>query len=321
MGRAKWFYHPIAIFVFSIFALALSLFLYIYWYMAVSKGLESLVKRFNIDSRQVLEYETWVVILVLSLLVGIILLGIFTIFVYNRKIFQLYRLQHNFINNFTHELKTPVTSLKLYLETFKKYDISREDQLKYIEFMIHDVGRLSDNISRILNLSRLESKNYKGEFTKVDIVDFVERYYEKNSHFFRNCRIDIHAPENRYGFQYPINVSLFEMLLNNLITNALKYNISEEPKIDIRFEKQKNRIMIHFIDNGVGLEKKELRKIFKKFYQIGHSDNMSAKGSGLGLYFVQSIARIHQGKVVAVSEGKNKGSSFTLVLPAGKKNV
>ena len=99
MDQSKWFY-PIFVFIFSVLALAASLFLFIYWYMEVSTGLEAVVARFNLEPSVVLESRTWVVILVLSLLVGIILLGIFTIFVCNLKTYQLYQLQQNFINTF-----------------------------------------------------------------------------------------------------------------------------------------------------------------------------------------------------------------------------
>ncbi len=85
MYRSKWFFHPILILIFSIVALALSLFLYIYWYMEVSAGLKKLVLELNLDPEQVLESQTWVVIMVLSILVGIILMGIFIIFVYHHK--------------------------------------------------------------------------------------------------------------------------------------------------------------------------------------------------------------------------------------------
>ncbi|MCX5834940.1 MAG: hypothetical protein NTV99_10615 [Deltaproteobacteria bacterium] len=132
MNRFRWFYHPIFIFVFSIVALAASLFLYIYWYMEVSAGLQAVVAKYQLDPEQFFEAQTWVVILVLSILVGIILVGVFLIFIYNQRTWQLYRTQRNFINNFTHELKTPVTSLRLYLDTFAKYELSREDQIKYI---------------------------------------------------------------------------------------------------------------------------------------------------------------------------------------------
>ncbi len=139
MKQAKWFIHPVFVFVLSTIALAISLFLYIYWYISVSKNLNLVIRRYQLDANQFFEAQTWVVILILSLLVGVILLGILIIFIYNLKTLQLYRLQHTFINNFTHELKTPVTSLKLYLETFTKHDLPREEQLKYIGFMLQDV--------------------------------------------------------------------------------------------------------------------------------------------------------------------------------------
>jgi len=314
IDRTKWFYHPITVFVFSIVALAMSLVLYIYWYMEVSTGLKEVAKKFDLDHGQLLAYETWMVILVLSILVGIILIGIFLIFVYNQKTLQLYRLQHNFINNFTHELKTPVTSLKLYLETFTKYELTRNDQLKYLDYMAQDVGRLTDNINRMLNLAKIESKIYGEEFVVLDLVATVGRFIKKNDKLFRDCKINIHNPSER-SFAYRINLSLFEMLLMNLMTNSVTYNESENPKIDITFELNNRRLYIRFEDNGIGIEKKEIKKIFKKFYQSGQSDDMSARGSGLGLHLVQNIARIHKGKVVAESMGRGKGSVFTLMLP------
>lgn len=314
MKQAKWFLHPILVFISSIAALGTSLFLYIYWYMEVSIGLRSVIDKFNIDTEQALASETWVVIMVLSILVGIILMGIFIIFVYSQKTVQLYRLQNNFINNFTHELKTPVTSLKLYLQTFSRHELPRMDQIKYIQYMLNDVNRLSDNITRILNLAKIESKSYGGEFIVCDLVVFTKQFFKENRHLFANCDIRIHSNKND-GYSHRINESLFEMLLMNIAINAIKYNTSKNPRVDIFFKKVKNTKQIRFVDNGIGFEKKEIKKIFRKFYQIGRSDNMTAKGSGLGLHLVQNIARIHKGKMAAQSEGRNKGSAFTLTLP------
>ena len=180
IDRTKWFFHPIVIFIFSTIALGLSLTLYIYWYMEVSTGLNQLVQEHHLDPSQFLDLDTWVVILILSILVGLILLGIFIIFLYNLKTIRLYRLQQNFINSFTHELKTPVTSLHLYLETFMKHELSRDDQIKYLSFMLKDVERLLDNINRILNIAKIESKTYGGEFVRTDLVQAVEQFYHNN---------------------------------------------------------------------------------------------------------------------------------------------
>jgi signal transduction histidine kinase len=313
--QSRWFFHPILIFIFSIGAVVLSLFLYIYWYVEVSAGLKSVIAMANLDPDHVLASQTWVVIMVLSILVGSILIGIFIIFVYNQKTLQLYRLQRNFINNFTHELKTPVTSLKLYLETFRKYEFPREDQLKYIGYMVQDADRMSDNINRILNLAKVESKTYGGKFVTEDLVRVVEQFYRKSRHLFVNCEINIHRPSES-TFSYLINISLFEVLLMNLFSNAIKYNESEIPKLDIYFERSNKALCIRFEDNGIGIPKSEIKKIFKKFYQIGRSSDMSAKGTGLGLYLVESIARIHKGKVMAESKEDRKGSVFTVILPS-----
>lgn len=314
IDRTKWFFHPILVFIFSTLALAASLALYIYWYVEVSSGLKEVVVSHNLDPGQFMESETWVVILILSILVGMILVGIIIIFIYSQKTQQLYRMQYNFINNFTHELKTPVTSLKLYLETFMKYELNRSDQVKYLGYMVQDVERLSENINRILNLAKIESKSYGGEFVELNLVAAVERFIKDNSRLFENCEINIHNPSG-LNFPYHVNESLFDMLLMNLLINAVKYNKSEKPKIDISFELLKSKLHIRFADNGIGIEKREIKKIFKKFYQTVRVDYMTAQGSGLGLHLVQSVVRLHSGKVVAQSKGKGRGSEFTLTFP------
>ncbi len=317
MNRYGWFFHPIIIFAVSILALGTSLILYIYWYMEVSAGLKSVVRKFNLDSSQMLTAQTWVVILVLSILVGLILLGLFTIFTYSQKMRQLYRLQNNFINNFTHELKTPVASMRLYLETFQKYELERDDQLKYLDYMLADVTRLSDNISRILNLARIESKSFADEFSWMDPLDEIDRFINNNRQMFTGCRIRVSKRPDRTIYCH-INRSLFEILLMNLITNAIKYRSSDPPEIEIRARLRSNRLQMMFIDNGAGFDPHERNNIFKKFYQIGRSEDMSATGSGIGLYLAQNIAKIHKGRLSATSPGPGKGSVFTLSLPLHK---
>ncbi|MDL2269812.1 HAMP domain-containing histidine kinase [Desulfosarcina sp. OttesenSCG-928-A07] len=313
MKQMRWLFHPILVFIFSVLALMVSLSLYIYWYVEVSSGLRAVIERFNIDADPVFSVSTWVVILVLSILIGTILLGIFIIFVFSQKTLQLYRLQNNFISNFTHELKTPVTSLQLYLQTFAKHELPRAEQLKYIEYMLIDINRLTSNINQILNLARLESKRYVGEFVVADIRMGINLFLEENAHLFASCRIRTHLPEETVYCR--LNKNLFEMLLMNLFTNAMTYNDSDTPEIDVFLEPGTKWIHIRCVDNGIGFDPKERKKIFNKFYQIGRPDDMTAKGSGLGLYLIQIIARLHKGKVTAESQGPGKGASFIVALP------
>jgi two-component system phosphate regulon sensor histidine kinase PhoR len=318
MDRSRWFFHPILIFVISILALGTSLILYIYWYIEVSAGLKSVIQKFNLDSDQILTAQTWVVILVLSILVGTILLGMLLIFVYSQKMVQLYRLQHNFINNFTHELKTPAASLRLFLETFQKHNLARADQLKYIDYMLTDVNRLSDTISRILNLARIENKSFTGEFLRMNIVDVIGHFLERNHHLFANCHVQVNNDAEQKIFCH-INLPLFDILLMNLMTNAIKYNASKSPEIEISLRLRGNRVLLQFKDKGIGFDRGERNKIFKKFYQIGRSEDMSANGSGIGLYLVQNIAKIHKCKISAWSPGVGQGAVFTLTLPLHKE--
>lgn len=314
MKQARWLIYPIVIFVLSTSALAISLFLYIYWYIGVSAELKTVIDRYHLDAAQFFEARTWVVILILSILVGIILAGILSIFIYNLKTIRLYRLQHTFINNFTHELKTPVTSLKLFLETFARHELPREEQLRYIAFMIQDVERLSVNITSILNLARIESRVYTGQARPVNLADAIRQFVDANRHLFRNCVICVEAPHSGPIF-YPVIAPLFEMLLMNILTNAVKYNVSEKPRVDISFEPADHSLLIRFRDNGIGLTREERKKIFRKFYQGRRNDLVPAAGSGIGLYLVQQVAHFHRGKVVADSEGEGKGSVLTVILP------
>ncbi len=314
MARSPWFLHPILIFVISILALATSLILYIYWYIEASTGLNILMEKFDLDADQVLASETWIVILVLSILVGVILMGIFIIFVYNLKTLQLYRRQNNFINNFTHELKTPVTSLRLYLETFARHELSRESQLKYIDYMIQDTVRLNGTINSILDLARIENKSYGGNFLLKDLRAAVENFLAENAHLLEKCKIDIFFPDHQ-AFFYRIDPVLFDMLLMNIVNNAVKYNRSGNPTLSIGIKARPGKILMEFADNGIGLDKQDLKNVFKKFYQVGHADNMMARGSGIGLYLAQTVARFHGGNLSAHSRGPDQGSLFTLSLP------
>ncbi|MCK5348074.1 MAG: HAMP domain-containing histidine kinase, partial [Desulfobacula sp.] len=314
LNPSRWYLHPVFIFTCSIFALATFLVLTVSWYMEITSALEVIVLKFHIDPQLIFPSKTGMTILILSALIAVVLIGILLAFIYYQKTVNLFRLQHNFIYNFTHELKTPVTSLKIYLETFVRHQLEPGDIKKYSENMLEDLNRLTDNIDSILNLARIESQNFGSEVTRDSLIKLVEDFCEKNASLFRNLDIEI---ENQSSSQmvYPVNEFLFEMLLMNIISNAIKYNESQMPKLTIRFKSFIQKVTIEFVDNGIGVDKREAKKIFRKFYQSGRYQKNDVSGSGLGLYLVSSIASIHGWRASAASKGKGTGATFTITIP------
>ena len=289
-------------------ALALSLFLYIRSYLQVNEALQQVVIKYNLNAKQILQGETWVMILILSLLVTVIIAGLLIIYIYYQKMIQLYRLQQNFINGFTHELKTPIASLQLFLDTFSRHELKREEQLRYIEFMKRDTKRLSDNVLRILQLGRLEDRNVKAEFKDENLVTLIEHFIQNTPHLFEEGKVVFES--SKKDLMIKCDSALIEMLLMNMVTNGFIYNKSVEKLVKIKLEIDKKNIYLSFIDNGIGLEKSEFKKIFKKFYQVGKS----SKGNGLGLYIVSSIVKIHGGEIESQSQGPGLGSTFKITF-------
>ena len=310
MFKGRWFFHPVFVFIFSIVALGFSLYLYIRTYLQANDAFVSYLEARDIDPSQFADSNTWLNIVVLSVLVAIILSGVILIFVYYQKMIRLYRMQQNFISGFTHELKTPIASLRLFLDTFTRHELPREEQIKYLAYMRRDTERLSDNVTQILDLAKIEDKKYQGEFSVNDLNDFIEQWVSKSPHFFEHSEISI---EKQLGVipRVRLDGRLFEMLLMNLVINGINYNQSKDKKIIIRITSGNKYHRLDFIDNGMGISKKEVKNIFKKFYQIGKT----SKGTGLGLYLVSHIVRIHKGQIKVDSPGEGEGTTFTVVLP------
>lgn len=309
MLKSKWIFHPVSIFIFSLVALGTSLFLFIRSYLQVNRSLQVLVEKYKLNPNTFVEGETWVIIVILSILVALIIAGMVIIFVYYQKMIQLYRLQQNFINGFTHELKTPIASLQLFLETFSKHDLPKEDFHRYLEFMKRDTKRLSDNVARILQLGKLEDKSFKADFHFQDIVILMKNFFAQTPHLFEEGEVTFHTVIQEAHLN--VDRGLFEMLLMNLITNGFRYNRSEKKMVTVKFYKTKNKAYLDITDNGIGIEKSDLKKIFRKFYQVGKT----TKGSGLGLYIAQSISRMHKFDIEAFSDGKGMGTTIRLTMP------
>lgn len=313
MPQYRWFLHPVSIFIFSLVALGASLFIYIRSYLKVNETLENFLEVNNFNNAQFARPETWVTILTLSILVAIILVGLVLVFVTYRRAVELYRMQKNFINGFTHELKTPIASIRLYIDTFLKHDLEAEKQKQYLHYMLEDTDRLSTNVEQILSLGKLEERSYQLKLERINLAHFINDLVTETSHRFKEGQIELDSSEFK-DIEIEIDEALFSILMSNIIINGFYHNLSKKPLVKVYGRQRKGGIDIIVEDNGVGIGSKYTKKIFKKFFQIGKS----VKGSGLGLYMCQIIARFHNIKLDVISEGKGKGSKFMIAVPANR---
>jgi len=289
-------------------ALASSLTIYITSYLEVSTAFAKFMREHNVEPELLLDSTTRINILILSILVGLVIASIAFIFTYYNKVIKLYHMQQNFINGFTHELKTPVTSIKLYLDTFTMHELDRETQLRYIGFMQRDANRLSDNISKILNLAKIEDKKFILEYERITIGDYIHNILTNNEHIFEGADIVFEGDPKLFIF---IDKALIETLFMNLLINAITYNNSVRPQVTITASIIKDNISITVKDNGIGLSAKDRYRIFKKFYRV----KKAVKGSGIGLYLSQQIVRLHDGNIRVESQGQGHGSIFRVTIP------
>lgn len=223
--------------------------------------------------------------------------------------------QHDsFINSVTHELKTPVASIRLYLETLQKREPEPAKRREFYEVMLADTDRLLGTIEKVLEAGRTGSAKRVAYKAPVDMAEVV-----------RDCvtvaRTRYHLAEDAIQVESPPEAWVegdnqeLRAAVSNLLENAVKYS---GPEVRVRAELRRGEgvIMVRVRDEGAGMAPTELKHVFKRFYRIPGALSQRVKGTGLGLFIVSSIAKRHGGKVFAESEGTGRGSTFTLELPA-----
>lgn len=229
------------------------------------------------------------------------------IFLFWNKSRMLDRERSRFISSVSHELLTPLASLRLYLETMLMRDLSKEKRQHFLELMLEDSERLSTLISQILTASKIERGKAPYELKPVNFSEVVENFIEDNKMLLKDADF---TKEIDTKCNCLADVVAMNTVLKNLIENAIKYS-PEKASISLKLKKGRN-IQLTVCDNGEGLEKKELSNVFKEFYRA--TDKV--EGTGLGLYIVKNVVLAHRGKVKAVSEGKGKGLCVNIQLPS-----
>ncbi len=260
----------------------------------------------------------WILLSVGSLMFVFVLLGVVLYLVWSIQQINLNRRQSNFIDAVTHELKSPITSLKLFLQTLGKRNIDEAQRQEFYHSMLDDVDRLDQLITQLLDVARLQQDSNEPEPESwISIESTLEEFTNKlvaQHHINRDC-VSIECPPcDVWARRVDIDI-----LVRNLIDNALKY-AGKPPVVEIkvRVDSQSGSTTILVSDNGIGIPRHLHRKIFRRFYRVGNELERTKPGTGLGLFLVRSIVRRIRGSIRVVDLPKNSGSRFELVLPQSR---
>ena len=224
--------------------------------------------------------------------------------------------QHDsFINAVTHELKTPVASIRLHLQTLQMRDLDEARRREFYRVMLEDSDRLLHTIDQVLLAGATGSILRRSARTRLDLAQIARESVELARTRFHLGDDALHYDERVEHAFVLGDADELKAAVWNLIDNAVKYS-QGNPRIRVELAEAENqRYAVRVTDNGVGISPPELKRIFKRFYRIPASVAVRTKGSGLGLFIVRSVARKHGGRAFAESAGQGHGSTFTLLLP------
>lgn len=256
------------------------------------------------------EQQEWMIlgeaaVFVLSLVIGVWLINRG----YHKEMVTA-RQRRNFLLSITHELKSPLASIRLVLETLLKRELSREQTAKFVQNGLHDTERLTTLVNDLLLSAKLETA-YQPQYEPLDLAELFRELMQKMSDTY---------PQATFSFDSqpdlpPIladRVGLNSVGIN-LLENAVKYGPAK-PRINVSLLTVNNRLQIDIADNGTGIPDSEKKKIFAKFYRLGNEDTRQTKGTGLGLFIVAQIIKTHRGNIV-VLDNQPSGSIFRIRLP------
>jgi K+-sensing histidine kinase KdpD len=240
----------------------------------------------------------------------LLFLGLWKIRSSVRKEFELSQRQNNFLLSVTHELKTPIASNKLYLQTIQKRNLDEEQRLDLLSKAIIENERLEELIDNILNAARVESQEIKPIKEYVEINHFLKLLLSQFKKRFPNNRIElVDFPDISVRF----DLFMIETVISNLVDNAIKYS-NENSIIKLIAKKENHNFVFQVIDEGIGIDEKEQKQIFSKFYRVGNEEIRTQKGSGLGLFIASEFLKLHNGTIIYL-KNQPRGSIFQITLP------
>jgi two-component system, OmpR family, sensor histidine kinase SenX3 len=228
--------------------------------------------------------------------------------------------QHDaFLNAVTHELKTPIASIKLYVETLKSREVTEEKRQEFYNVMLTDTNRLLNTVEQVLQASRTREKDRLLNISEINLGKLLSESAEIVRSRYNLDETAITYNEKPGEVKVSGDAAELQIVFVNLLDNAVKYS-KEKPEISIRLRNPSEKaVEVRVKDNGVGLNENELKRIFKRFYRVPNLSTQKIKGTGLGLNIVREIVKKHSGRIYAESKGEGEGSTFVVRLPKKRK--
>jgi signal transduction histidine kinase len=229
---------------------------------------------------------------------------------------RLNQRQEAFLDAVTHEMKTPLASLRLYLETLVRHELPPDRRASFLGKMSQDVERLEETVKQILVVARTDDHG-KAKFKLVDLRELLKECIceLRKSHELPEEKITLEVDGAAFAWG---NREELGVIFRNLIGNSLKYSPNPETVRVIVSPIADGKVRVSVSDEGVGLARPELRKVFRRFYRVAR-DVHQVTGLGLGLFIVRQLVRRHDGSVRAESKGHGEGSVFTVTLPTARR--
>ena len=250
-------------------------------------------------------------------LFGAIILGLILNTAYLVREIRLNEQHNSFINAVTHELKTPIASMRLYLETLQRREIEEGQRQRFYGLMLEDADRLLGTVDQVLKAGEVDHRRRAPNRTEIDFGSLAGECVElaRTRHHLAEGALALEAPENGSAIKVQGDPADLRTALSNILDNAIKYsggNVDVRVQIETPDDK---RVVLRVRDRGIGIPAEELKRIFKRFHRVRRRSTFRVKGTGLGLFIVRAIVRAHGGKVFAESEGEAQGTTVTLELP------
>jgi signal transduction histidine kinase len=309
MKPLRSIFHPvIALIAIQLVWISVVIF-WIYWYVGKHREFRMLAEKYRPELLGT-GFNWPVMVEGLAMLV-VILVGVYVLFVFWNRQSKLYAKQRDIISQVTHELKSPLASIQLHLETIRLRRPTGDRLDAFVGTMLADTDRLHYLINNLLMAARLEKRRKPAERRLTDLTALLEEYVERErSNLPQGGSITLEAEPAVKALVDPEEMG---MVLRNLFENAVLYSPGS-PDIAVRLCRSGNSVKLSIQDRGRGLDKKELKKVFDMFYRV-HPEGENVRGTGLGLYIVDSVIHGSSGSVAVESAGLGCGCTFIITLP------